>query len=110
MSYNRGPKARQLGRESEAAQVRFGLKTIEEAYPGIQKNYEHNDESVGSRSLGARRYRLPAAGTSVVAPGAHRATGERKIYFAGEHASSVRGRMQGALESGQRTASEIDGA
>jgi monoamine oxidase len=32
------------------------------------------------------------------------------MYFAGEHASSVRGWMQGALESGQQVAKEIDAA
>ena len=40
----------------------------------------------------------------------HIAQAEGRIYFAGEHASSVRGWMQGALESGRRVATEIDAA
>ncbi len=38
------------------------------------------------------------------------ASPEGPIHFAGEHASGYRGWMQGALESGLRAASEIDGS
>ena len=54
MSYNRGPQARDLGRESEAAQLRFGLTTIEEVYPGIRKNYERGFVKVWDRDPWAR--------------------------------------------------------
>ncbi len=36
-----------------------------------------------------------------------RAESEGKVYLAGEHTSTRRGWMQGALESGLRTAQEI---
>jgi monoamine oxidase len=108
MSYNRGPKARELGRESEAAQLRFGLRTIEQVYPGIRKNYERGFVKVWDRdpwARGAVAYLLPGQVSSLQP---HIAHPEGRIHFAGEHASSLRGWMQGALESGRRVATEID--
>ena len=110
MSFNRGPKARELGRQSEAAQLRFGLKAIEEVYPGIRSNYERGFVKVWDRdpwSRGAIAYLLPGQVTSLQP---HIARAEGRIYFAGEHASSLRGWMQGALESGRRVADEIGAA
>jgi len=110
MSYHRGPKARKLGRKSETAQLRFGLKTIEQVYPGIQKHYERGFVKVWDRdpwARGAVAYLLPGQVSSLQP---HIATPEGRIYFAGEHASSLRGWMQGALESGRRAATEIDAA
>jgi monoamine oxidase len=107
-SYNRGPKARELGRQSEAAQLRFGLKTVEEVYPGIRRNYERGFVKVWDRdpwTRGAIAYLLPGQVTSLQP---HIAQAEGRIYFAGEHASSVRGWMQGALESGNRVVQEIN--
>jgi monoamine oxidase len=110
MSYNRGPKARELERESEAAQLRFGLRTVEEVYPGIRKNYERGFVKVWDRdpwARGAVAYLLPGQVSSLQP---HIAHPEGRIHFAGEHASSLRGWMQGALESGRRVATEIDAA
>ena len=76
MSYNRGPKARQLGRESEAAQLRFGVEDDRRGLSGYTEELRARlREGVGSRSLGARRCCLPAAGTSIVARTAHRKAG-----------------------------------
>ena len=110
MSYNRGPKAQELGRQSEAAQLRFGVKTIEEVYPGIRKHYERGVVKVWDRdpwARGAIAYLLPGQVASLQP---YIAQSEGRIYFAGEHASSVRGWMQGALESGRRVASQIAAA
>jgi len=110
MSYNRGPKARELGRKSEAAQLHFGLKAIEQVYPGIRKKYERGFVKVWDRdpcARGAVAYLLPGQVSSLQP---HIALAEGRIYFAGEHASSVRGWMQGAFESGRRVATEIDAA
>jgi len=109
-SSNRGPMARQLGRQSQTAQLSFGLKTIEEVYPGIRKNYERGFVKVWDRdpwARGAIAYFLPGQVASLQP---HIAREEGRIHFAGEHASSVRGWMQGALESGRRVASEIAAA
>ena len=110
MSFNRGPKAQEIGRQSEAAQLRFGVRTIEQVYPGIRKTYERGFVKVWDRdpwARGAVAYLLPGQVSSLQP---HIARAEGRIYFAGEHASSVRGWMQGALESGRRAATEIDTA
>ena len=109
-SYNRGPKAQELGLQSEAAQLRFGVKTIEQVYPGIRKYYERGFVKVWDRdpwARGAIAYLLPGQVSSLQP---YIAQTEGRIYFAGEHASSVRGWMQGALESGRRVASQIAAA
>jgi monoamine oxidase len=110
MSYNRGPKAWTLGRESEARQLRFGLNAIDQVYPGIRKHYERGFVKVWDRdpwARGAVAYLLPGQVSSLQP---HIAHPEGRIHFAGEHASSLRGWMQGALESGRRVATEIDAA
>lgn len=108
MSFIQGPKARELGRSSRAEQLRFGLKAIEDVYPGIRKNYERGFVKVWDRdpwARGAVAYLLPG---QVLSLEPHTARPEGRIHFAGEHASSLRGWMQGAFESGRRAASEVD--
>ena len=110
VSYIRGPKAQELGRQPEAAQLEIGLEAIEQAYPGIRKNYERGFVKVWDLdpwARGAIAYLLPG---QVLSLQPHIAAPEGRIHFAGEHASSLRGWMQGALESGRRAAGEIDAA
>ena len=110
MSFVQGPKARELARASTAAQLRFGLTAVEEVYPGVRKTYERGFVKVWDRDpwvLGAVAYLLPGQVSSIEP---HVARPEGRIHFAGEHASSLRGWMQGALESGRRVANEIDAA
>ena len=108
MSFIQGPKARELGRASRVEQLRFGLKAIEDVYPGIRKNYERGFVKVWDRdpwARGAVAYLLPG---QVLSLEPHIARPEGRIHFAGEHASSLRGWMQGAFESGRRAAGEVD--
>ena len=107
-SFIQGPKAREVGRSSRLEQLRFGLKTIEDVYPGIRNNYEDGFVKVWDRdpwARGAVSYLLPG---QVLSLEPHIARPEGRIHFAGEHASSLRGWMQGAFESGIRAASEVD--
>jgi monoamine oxidase len=108
MSYVRGPKARELARVSEAKQLQFGLTTAEEAYPGAMKAYERGFVKVWEAdpwARGAVAYLRPG---QVLTLDADFGRPEGRIHFAGEHASSLRGWMQGALESARRVAKEID--
>jgi monoamine oxidase len=108
MSFVQGPKARELGRSSQVEQLRFGLKAVEDVYPGLRKNYECGFVKVWDHdpwARGAVAYLLPG---HVLALEPHIARSEGRIHFAGEHASSLRGWMQGAFESGRRAASEVD--
>jgi monoamine oxidase len=110
MSFIQGPKARELGKASTAGQLRFGSTAVEEVYPGVLKTYERGFVKVWDRdpwALGAVAYLRPGQVSSIEP---HIARPEGRIHFAGEHASSLRGWMQGALESGRRAASAIDAA
>jgi monoamine oxidase len=63
------------------------LKTIEEVYPGIRKNYERGFVKVWDRdpwARGAVAYLLPGQVSSLEP---HIARPEGRIHFAGEHAS-----------------------
>jgi monoamine oxidase len=108
MWYFRGPKPHELASASEAKQLQFGLTTAEEVYPGARKAYERGFVKIweaDSWARGAVAYLRPG---QVLTLDAHIGRPEGRIHFAGEHASSLRGWMQGALESGRRVAQEID--
>jgi monoamine oxidase len=108
MSYIRGPRAHELAGVSEAKQLQFGLTAAEEVYAGARKAFERGFVKVweaDSWARGAVAYLRPG---QVLTLEAHIARPEGRIHFAGEHASSLRGWMQGALESGRRVAREID--
>jgi monoamine oxidase len=96
---------------SESDRLRFGLEQIEMIYPGIREHYESGvtkcwDEDPWARGISA--YYKPGQFTSL-AP--HVARPEGRIYFAGEHTSPwIDGWMQGALESGERVAREVNAA
>jgi monoamine oxidase len=110
MSFIQGPRARDLGRLPRAGQLRFGVNAIEDVYPGMRKNYERGFVKVWDHdpwARGAGAYLLPG---QVLSLEPHIGRPEGRIHFAGEHASSLRGWMQGAFESGRRAASEVDAA
>lgn len=108
MSFIQGPKARELASASQTEQLRFGLRSVGEVYPGVSKAYERGFVKVWDTdpwARGAVAYLLPG---QVLTLDSHIARAEGRVHFAGEHASSLRGWMQGALESGRRVAREID--
>ena len=108
MSFVQGLKARELAQASRTDQLRFGLTAVEEVYPGVLKAYERGFVKVWDSdpwARGAVAYLMPG---QVLTLDRHIARPEGRIHFAGEHASSLRGWMQGAFESGRRVAREID--
>jgi monoamine oxidase len=110
MAFLQGPRAHELGRFSRDRQLQFGLNAVEKVYPGLRKNYERGFVKVWDRdpwARGAVAYLRPGEVASLEP---HIASPEGRIHFAGEHASSLRGWMQGAFESGRRAASEVDQA
>ena len=81
MSFIQGPKARELGRSSRAEQLRFELKTIEDVYPGVRRNYERGFVKVWDRdpwARGAVAYLLPG---QVLSLEPHIARPEGRIHF-----------------------------
>jgi monoamine oxidase len=96
---------------SEKERVDFTLEQVETIYPGMRENFEGGvtkcwDEDQWAR--GASSYYKPGQFGSLLP---HVARPEGRIHFAGEHTSVwIDGWMQGALESGNRVAREIQAA
>ena len=103
--------SRQFSAMSEDARVNSALNQVERIYPSIRQHFEGGlskcwDEDEWAR--GASAYYKPGQFTSLLP---HVARPEGRIHFAGEHTSVwIDGWMQGALESGNRVAREINAA
>jgi monoamine oxidase len=109
-SYMAGPRARLAAALSEDERLAFALAEMEKVFPGLRQHYEggashcwdHDEWARGSFAWfrpGQMRSLLP-----------HLAAAEGRIHFAGEHTSAWSGWMQGALESGNRAAREVNAA
>ena len=96
---------------SESERISFGLDQVETIYPGIREHFEGGvtkcwDEDEWAR--GAFSYYKPGQFSALLP---HVARPEGRVHFAGEHTSVwIGGWMQGALESGNRVAKEINEA
>lgn len=106
-SYLAGAPARRLTAMRTSERIRTTLRGMETIFPDLPQYFEGGaskcwDEDEWSRGAYAwfRRGQM-----SSLLP--HIANSEGRIHFAGEHASTSPGWMQGALESGNRAAGEI---
>ena len=94
----------------ESERISFVLEQMEKVYPGIRENFEGGiskcwDEDPWAR--GASSWYKPGQ-FSELWP--HIARPEGRVHFAGEHASAWIRWMQGALQSGNRAAREVNEA
>jgi len=96
---------------SEKERVNFALQQVEMIYPGIREHFEGGVTKCWDEdewALGASAYYKPGQFSSLLP---HVSRPEGRIYFAGEHTSVwIDGWMQGALESGNRAAHEVNSA
>jgi monoamine oxidase len=96
---------------SEEERLNFALEHVDVIYPGIRNHFEGGatkcwDQDEWAR--GATAYYKPGQFSSLLP---HVARPEGRIHFAGEHTSVwIDGWMQGALESGNRVAREVNAA
>ena len=103
--------SRRLTALTEQERVRFALDQVETVYPGIRENFEGGvskcwDEDEWAR--GGTAYYKPGQFRSLLP---HVARREGRVHFAGEHTSVwIDGWMQGALESGNRVARQVNAA
>jgi monoamine oxidase len=109
-AYFAGPQARRLTALREGERVLSTLALMEKVHPRIRREFEVGatkcwDEDEWAR--GAYAWYRPGQMASLLP---HVARPEGRIHFAGEHASSLFGWMQGAFESGNRAAREINDA
>lgn len=95
----------------EKERINFALEQVELIYPGTRENFEGGVTKCWDEDEWAK------GGTAFYKPGQfssllpHVARPEGRIHFAGEHTSVwIDGWMQGALESGNRVAREVNAA
>lgn len=109
-SYAGGPEARRICAMKESDRVGFVLEQMEKVFPEIRENFEGGiskcwDEDPWAR--GASSWYKPGQMTELWP---HVAGPEGRVHFAGDHTSAWIRWMQGALDSGNRAAREVNGA
>lgn len=109
-SYMAGPQARRVATMQEDERIRFTLEHMEQVFPGLRQHFEAGvskcwDEDPWAR--GDYAWFRPGQMESLLP---HIARAEGRVHFAGDHTSAMPGWMEGALQSGQRAALEIDEA
>jgi monoamine oxidase len=110
VSYLTGAQARRVAAMNKDERITSTLDRFEKIFPGLRANFEGGatfcwDEDEWAR--GAYSILKPQEMFSLLP---HVARPEGRVHFAGEHASAWPGWMQGALESGNRAANEINAA
>ena len=108
--YMASENARGIGAKSLDEQVEFALSQIELVYPEVRKHFTAGVSKFWDTdpyAKGAYVWFAPKQMTSVLPVVA--AT-EGRIYFAGDHASTLPGWIQGAIASGLRAASDVAAA
>ncbi|MGB7923839.1 MAG: flavin monoamine oxidase family protein [Pyrinomonadaceae bacterium] len=109
-SFMAGPQARRVTGMKEGERINYTLEQALRLYPALRENFEGGatkcwDEDEWSR--GDYAWFKPGQLQGLLP---HIARAEGRVHFAGEHASAWPGWMQGALESGNRAAREINEA
>ena len=89
----------------ESERIEFALEHMEKVPPGLRRYVEGGTSKFWGH--GAYSQFAPGQMTSWL-PLAARPEG--RLHFAGEHTSRLAGLMEGALESGQRAAQEVNEA
>ena len=103
--------SRRVTEMREEERINFALEQVEQIYSGMRENFESGvtkcwDEDEWAR--GVSSFYKPGQFSSLLP---HVARPEGRIFFAGEHTSVwIDGWMQGALESGNRVAREVNAA
>lgn len=109
-SYTGGQRALDLGAMSESDRQDLVLRQMRSLFGRVDKQYESGTSQIWHEdpwTKGAFTYFEPGQ-MSTLLPIAQRPEG--RIHFAGEHTSAWHGWMNGALESGNRAASEVNSA
>ncbi|MEK6408966.1 MAG: FAD-dependent oxidoreductase [Acidobacteriota bacterium] len=109
-SYTGGQRALDLGAMSESDRQSFVLRQMGNMFNGLGSQYEGGTSHIWHEdkwARGAFAYFEPGQMTTLL-PIAQRPEG--RIHFAGEHTSAWHGWMNGALESGNRAAEEVNDA
>jgi monoamine oxidase len=109
-SYTGGQRALDLSAMSESDRQSFVLRQMGNLFNGLDSQYLGGTSQIWHEdqfARGAFTYFEPGQMTTLL-PIAQQAEG--RIHFAGEHTSAWHGWMNGALESGNRAAAEVNDA
>jgi monoamine oxidase len=108
-SYMAGANARRATAMSERERLTSTLDGMAKVYPKILEQYEGGTSKCWDEDEWARGAYAWFEPGQMMALMPHIARPEGRIHFAGEHASTSPGWMEGALESAERVVREIDG-
>ena len=109
-SYTGGQRAFDLSSMSENDRQSFVLRQMGNLFSGLDSQYDRGTSQIWHEdkfARGAFTYFEPGQMTTLL-PIAQRPEG--RVHFAGEHTSAWHGWMNGALESGNRAAEEVNNA
>jgi monoamine oxidase len=109
-SYTGGQRALDLGSMSESDRQSYVLRQMGNLFNGLDNQYTGGTSQIWHEdqfARGAFTYFEPGQMATLL-PIAQRPEG--RIHFAGEHTSAWHGWMNGALESGNRAAEEVNNA
>ncbi len=108
--YTSGTRARTLAALAEPQRIQTSVENLETVFPGMRENFEKGVSvawDADPLARGAFAW-FKAGQMSELLP--HTASREGRVFFAGEHTSPWFGWMQGALQSGNRAAGEVNEA
>jgi monoamine oxidase len=108
--YTSGQTARRFAALPERQRVQTAVENLETVFPGTRENFEKAVSvawDADPLARGAFAW-FKAGQMSDLLP--HVAAREGRVFFAGEHTSPWFGWMQGALQSGNRAAAEVNDA
>jgi monoamine oxidase len=109
-TYLAGPRARAAAELSAGERVRFALEHVERVFPGAAAHFEAGASQVWDDepwARGAYPWWRPGQLTAFTA---HPPSPVGRVHFAGDHTTARPGWMEGALQSGQRAAREVNEA
>ena len=109
-SYMAGENARRATAMRETDRLTMVLGGMSKVYPRITEQYEGGASKCWDEDEWARGAYAWFEPGQMMALMPHVARPEGRIHFAGEHASTWPGWMEGALESAERVVREIDGS
>ena len=108
--YTSGQTARRFAALPEKQRVQTAIENLETVFPGTRDSFERAvsvDWDADPLARGAFAW-FKRCQMAEIMP--HVATREGRVFFAGEHTSPYFGWMQGALQSGNRAAAEVNDA
>ena len=106
-AYTGGEPGAKLSALSDAERIRVAVREIEKLFPGSSDLIEHTETVAWLNEPFTRASYMALAPGDVLKHWKTLFEPAGRLFFAGEHATAIQGFMEGAVESGQRTASNI---